>query len=1239
MSSADLPEAQISRMFIDPLTGVYTRALFDVRLREEFSRAQRYGSVSTLCLFDIDHFKSINDAYGHLRGDEILRDFVREIQPLIRGSDALFRYGGDEFVLLLPETNKEQAMVLCERIFERLRRTIFDGDPPLTLTISMGVASYPIDASEPEALLGVADRRSYVAKRQGRGRFITTDPVSQQAIDFEHQSRLVERDHALEATHVFFQALAQHQNGVMSIVGGHGVGRTRFLESLSHAAQLRNLAVMTVRGRRDLLYRPLGALQAARWPTQLPVDAGLEALERALVQGVTAKEKAGLLIAVDDLQLLDRASIELLQQLLLSKELPVLALAYTSVPGVHTTRFVGPTPLEMEVSLEPLTEKGLRIWLRSLLHQELSEPFVQWLHKKTGGFPARVRDLLRALVAEQLLKVGASGSWELSPSYQTATLGTSDRARPSSNLPVVFTELFGREKVCADIEHLLKGCRLVTLSGPGGIGKTRLSLAVAAARQDLHPDGVWFVGLETLRSPEYVLSAIARTLGIKESGGQPLLESMKAYLHDKAMLLVLDNFEHVLDAAPTLLELLGAAPNLQLLITSRERLNVSGEQLFAVPPLTTPNPQQLPSLRQLQHYGAIALYLDRARAVQHDFQLTEANALPIAEVCARLEGIPLALELAAVRSDQFTPEALLAQLDRRLMVLQDGPRNLAARQRTLRSTIEWSYSLLSHEEQVLFARLGVFVGGGSLVAIERICGQPLGEEKVDIDEADAAALQADLSSLVQKNLLQEHAHQDGSRGFRMLETIREYALEQLAQHDEYDPLHARHALYFLDLGERAEPWLVGKEQRAWLDQLERNKDNLRSALQWFLDRNDIVKALRLATAVWKFWQFRGYDAEGRRWLKELLMREAAYSAEGSAKRTADEVQHVQALRAKAMFGSGWLAFGHGDTATMARMFEESLAISEVLGDERATGLALQGIGAVAMFHGDHARAKGCFEKALVIFEALDDKEELAWVTHHLANAARHEGDLAAAEALHHRTLTFFREIGHSWGIGSAMIHLAQTTLFMGHLVKVQELLVPWLDEHRARQETQGIVYAQGLTFVGEAALFAGDLDQAKVLLQEALRLTTTEGYINLLSMSLRLMARLAVVQDNLEEARLCLRQSLQAQLEVKDAMHIIHVLQEVAGFAVKEQRWVDAARLCGFLLKERERARIPMQPLYATWFEDLVLTTRAALGAEIFELHDAYGGNLTSDQALDYAIAFLNTSPTGHTPAEVLQTR
>ncbi|HEV2459149.1 MAG TPA: helix-turn-helix domain-containing protein [Ktedonobacterales bacterium] len=551
------------------------------------------------------------------------------------------------------------------------------------------------------------------------------------------------------------------------------------------------------------------------------------------------------------------------------------------------------------------------------------------------------------------------------------------------NLPIQPTALLGREQEVAAACALLHrdDVRLVTLTGPGGIGKTCLAVEVAAELLDDFPDGVWFVSLSGLTDPALVVPTVAQTLGLREQGSQPFAEILRQHLRHRRLLLVLDNFEQVAAAAPEVAALLAAAPRLSVLVTSRVTLHLRGERDYPLAPLPLPDPDHLPPPERLAQYAAVALFVERAQAARPDFQLTGANAPAIAEICARLDGLPLALELAATRVKLLPPDALLGRLSSRLQVLTDGPRDLEERQRTLRATLAWSVDLLTPQERILFRRLAVFVGGCTLEAAETVCAAPAGAEPLTVGLLDG------LGALVDQSLVQQH-EEGGQPRVGMLHVVREFALEQLDQSGDAVAIQHAHAAYYTALGEEAEPHLWGAgQQLEWMRRLEGEHDNLRAALGWLRGHGEVPSAVRLAVAIGRFWFFRGHYEEGARWLESLL------ASPGATDPAIDPTLHGRAL-----FRAGILVWMRGDAPRLGQLAEEALARARAAGDVEGSALAWQLYAFATALEGQLDQAAEYANHAVAAARQAGVRRTLALELYSLGHVLLMQGELERAQA-------------------------------------------------------------------------------------------------------------------------------------------------------------------------------------------------------------------------------------------------
>jgi predicted ATPase/class 3 adenylate cyclase len=641
-----------------------------------------------------------------------------------------------------------------------------------------------------------------------------------------------------------------------------------------------------------------------------------------------------------------------------------------------------------------------------------------------------------------------------------------------NNLPLQPTTLVGREREVAEvIQRLLASeTRLLTLTGPGGTGKTRLALQAAAELLEEFDDGTFFVSLAALTDPELVASAIAAPLGVVEAADRPLEEGVIEYLREKKLLLVLDNFEQVLAGAQLVGQLLAACPHLKILATSRIPLGLYGEREYLVPPLSLPDPERPPSLEHLTQYEAVRLFIERAQDARPDFSVSNENAPAVAEICARLDGLPLAIELAAARIKVLPPQKMLDRLSDRLKLLARGARDLPERQRTLRATMEWSHALLEEGEKVLFARLSVFAGGRTLEAIEAVCDA---EGDLPVETLDG------VESLVDKSLLREEERPGGEPRFVMLETVHEYAREKLEENGETEEIKHTHAEYFLTLTEEAKAELNGPQQKTWLERLETEHDNIRAALSWALKHAEAGLVIRLGGALWWFWRMRGHYSEGRRWLEEAL----AIKGRGSPE-----------SRARALAGVGALAVEQGDLDRAEEACEEGLEL--LVGEAREPSEAklylLTCLGWVAFSREDHGRATELFEESLELSREKMDTWGLAGSLMSLATVSHSQGDSERATELYEESMDLYREQGNKGGLASCLNNLAMVVYSQGDLGRAIQLTEESVALHRELGARGGV--SIGLCNLGWMALLQNDLGRAADLYAESLALAEDLGH-------------------------------------------------------------------------------------------------------------------------------------------------
>ncbi|MHB8645971.1 MAG: ATP-binding protein [Thermomicrobiales bacterium] len=773
-------------------------------------------------------------------------------------------------------------------------------------------------------------------------------------------------------------------------------------------------------------------------------------------------------------------------------------------------------------------------------------------------------------------------------------------APPPHNLPAQVTPLVGRTRAVAAAIALLRGdaIRLLTVVGTGGVGKTRLAIAVASGLRDDFADGICFVSLGTIRDPNLLVATIAQTLGLAEIRGQSPSDRLIAHLRDHHLLLVLDNFEHLTSEAIAVANLLAHCPSLKILVTSRVPLHLRGEQELPVPPLPLPGRDGPTTPAALSQSPAIRLFCQRARAVAPDFRLTTENAAAVATICTRLDGLPLAIELAAARIKFLGPTALLARMDQRLPELTEGARDQPARQRTMRDAIAWSYDLLSDTERRLFRRLAVFVGGCTGEAAEVVASE------------GRTPVTAALWSLVDKNLLHQAKEPDGMARLTMLETIREYGLDCLDEHGETDRVLRRHAVYYLGFARAAEPEIRGVRQAEWLARIEIEHDNFRAALTWTRLENEVETGLALAAALWRFWHGRGYFSEGRGWLEDLLAQDEQSDPRAPAP-----------SRANALLGAGMLAYRQNDHRRARELHEASLALYRDLHDRRGTADAVNALGNVAYFEGDYARALPLYEESLLLCRALDYTWGIAIALNNLGIVMEARGGYPPAVALHNQSLSLRQTEGESAGIAMSLTNLGQVLRSQGDWAGAIPLQEESLALSRELGDQWGI--ATALNHLAIATNDGGAHGRADALHTESLALSREIGDQRNIALALRGLGDVAYADGDDAEATARYTESIALCRTIGYTRGVIECAERLAQVAHRQGVQERAARLFAAAATLRDSIGAPVPDADRAAYNRIIRETRDALGDDAF----AAAWDAAQARSLDDACADSSAAP------------
>jgi predicted ATPase/DNA-binding SARP family transcriptional activator len=798
-------------------------------------------------------------------------------------------------------------------------------------------------------------------------------------------------------------------------------------------------------------------------------------------------------------------------------------------------------------------------------------------------------------------------STEIKPDQELAParvdIPLADEHRPLNNLPVLLSSFIGREKEIREVRTMMlrPDVRLLTLTGPGGTGKTRLSLAIAGEVINEFPDGVYFVPLSALRDPAMVLDAVAHTLGLRNAGDMTLLEILKFNLRDKHLLLVLDNFEHVVQAAPEVSALLTSLSQLKVLVTSRALLHVTGEHNYPVLPMHLPDAEVALNAQRLAQNEAVQLFVDRAVAVKPGFTLTDQNAQWMVEICARLDGLPLAIELAAARIRLLPLQELRSQLEHRLNFLKGGAQDLPARQRTLRSTIEWSYDLLGMDEQVLFRRLAVFAGGCTVQAVEAICHTADEAGHQSVPPLDVLS---SLEKLVDQSLLQQSESQ-GTARFTMLDTIQEYALEQLTRSDEAESIRQAHAYFYLELAEESEIQLDGPQPALWLERLDWELDNLRAVLKWAL-AHDITVGLRLASALARFWILQARLTEGREWLARALAQSDVSKFD------------LNPLRAWALRAACELAWHQGDSRTGIDLGEESVAIFRSLGDRRGLAYALQTLAQATFSFPDNTKTLKYLEESLALCREINDDLILIKVLYFWGWKLNNLGEYTRASAVAEECYDLADKI-------NAMDSLAAALWLLGRIDCNQTNYSAALKHfEKSLKMYQQIGNKTGERFnldgIGTTLYLQGDYDQAKKYGQKILAMLLKTGNIVSIAATIGNLGYIALHQDNLEEARSRFIESLYLLREIDIGDYVVAGC--LAGLVLVTKIEEQPERIIimlGAVETLRSKTFIGSSD-FKHEIERMSETARQYLGEDTFARAYARGLVMTRQEAIAYAL-------------------
>ncbi len=1113
-------------MLTDQLTGAYSRASLDLQLQQEAARAVRYSHTFSLLVLDLDHFKSINDAFGHSRGDQVLVGFVERMRTIVRTSDMIFRYGGDEFVVILPDTDKAQATVLANRLLEATIATPFSGDPLILLSISAGIASFPEDTPTISGLFEKADQRSYLAKRNGRSQVVSQDKLASDLPNLQETSRLIERDQALETLQVFLRDLPTYRQGVLVVHGVADSGISRFLTQVRTIARLRGYGLLSIEGTSALKSRYLGALSEAlqklpNFPEPILSEGHLSA---ALTSWVQEQHYQGLFIVVDNWTDLDRATYQFLEHFLTNNRVIQLGLVCGMLSSSYKPALLRETVLYSVVELAPLSKNGLRIWLRTSLQVEPSETVVDWFHTQTEGLPVRIRRVLNWLAEQQLLLAGDE-SWNLESDLFKLPLKeylSQNVTEPLTNLPVSLPLFVGREEYLRQIKQQLQTERLVTIVGPGGVGKTRLALQIGAELLETFRQGVYFVNLAGTEAARFVIPAITEALRLPLSGGQSPQAQFHNYLRDKEILLVLDNFEHLLRSSHLLVEMLAAAPGLKLLITSRERLNLPFEAVCTVKGLPYPASADAPDF---ESYEAVLLFIQSGCNVYGGFKLAESDRPWLVRLCRLVEGVPLGLVLAVAWIRSVSLSEIVQELERDMSFSLDEAMVLPERHQSLQVALDWFWKRLSSHEQKILQKLSIFRGGFTLEAAQKV----------------AQASPFFLDGLIAKSFL----HFDWQGRYEMHELLRQYATHKL----ETSPAdlrlaRQRHSQFYTTFLQRRAEGLANGQLEA-VEEALGDLENLRAAWQWAVSAGQVREIAHGGRGLSRLYQHKGFNNEG-----EHAIASGIASLRSRLSKPDHPEKLIQVALASLLVEQCYFLKERSSFDQLGQAAQEAIDLSHTTGQLRLEAEALMRRGSGLMWQGQSETALACLERGLKLARSSRATLVEAATLRCLGLLNDMQADFPQSIEYARQALRLYRKLGHKLWESSTLSNLGEAHLQQGEYSLAQLTLEDALS--LAREIRFGLIQTSAAESLGKAMIFMGEYARAKTYLEQALSLSRQTGNTRLeaeclssLGLLYHLLGENLISLDYDEQALKITREQGNRQYEAYTLTYLGHALTDL----------------------------------------------------------------------------------------------
>jgi diguanylate cyclase (GGDEF)-like protein len=1128
---------------LDPLTSLPDRTFFRFRINEETEKGQRYDTPFSLLFLDINNFQSINKAYSHARGDQVLIELAHRLKALSRDTDFVFRIGGDEFVLLLPNTRKSRAVMLANRLVDIIRAAPVPGIPAITLSLSIGISSYPEDGLNPETIFEIASQRHRTAKLEDHQRIVSDSSTALEDKTGTVPIHLVEREQAMDVVSSYLDGLPTQSRGVCRVKGVKGVGRSRFLIESQRRAHLLGYALLSIQGQWALRNRIYGALVEAlsNFSTLPPPIKGSKVFAEALSEWLIAKDKKGLLITVDDLQFLDLATVKFLEQLFFVDVIPVLGIMYADDNLGDRSSFLQMMPLQELVTLSPLSEAGLQSWLESVLQWDPPGAFIRWLIEKSCGLPGAIQQSLAYLQSQGFLK--KSGSLWLYPEELEQIPLSEFLAKPTepppnnlrNGFPQRLPTFIGRDQEFQQLKQTLCEKPLVTLTGPSGVGKSRLALQLANEMMALYPDGCYFIPLTGIRSLNLLIAKILEICQVPVAGFQTILHALLNFMHGKNMLLIFDGFEQIVDGAHWVRELIDNAPGICILVTSREQLGVPGEQAFTLKGLLYPDGHSLDVLTE--NYPAVQLYIQMYQNGQSDDQLPVNQIDDIAQICRWVCGFPLAIEMAAAWGTTLAPSEIATGMEHYFSYPNEAHQEQPEPVRGFKALVDTLWEKLASSEQVILSKLSVFEGVFTAATAQWITDSSL----------------FFLDALADKSLIRRV----GEKQYDLHEFVREYTRRNLNSESRAWILSKdRHSEYYLHLLDQCEGIQRGDQEV--LRQIQENLLNVRAAWNWALSRAKLDLIRPAIAGLAAFYQKAGLQLEAevvfgaaveqlqafgsepnilqleqQETLAEMLSVYAVLlNSQGKSKRAIEAAQSAVELSSQAgnfsVEAAAQMAWAKAcEQQNMLdegqRHVKEALVLAQSAGAFSLQIEALRLSGSI-LLQSDLEKAEEVFLRALTLAVEIGDLRLEGAIRITLGSIYSLKGFVQLAQNEMEKALSIFTDLKDQIRCRSILNNLGKLSFSNGDHVRARMYFQKAL--HMAQENNNLWVIKENLMDLGLCATRLGDFDSARAYFEQSINLCRDIGDLIAEANSVSNLGWVAYQENRIEEAEKYQREML-----------------------------------------------------------------------------------------------------------------